>query len=57
MGHEDLQGGIRRRQHHGMDAWHNEGEANLKGIKLWGSNEIVTLEAYLKNRRAHKEWS
>jgi len=54
LGHEDLQGGIRRHQQHRMDAWHNEREANLEGTKLSGSNERVTLEAYLRNRRAHK---
>jgi hypothetical protein len=54
LGHEDLQGGIRRHQHHRMDAWHNEGEANLVGTKFLGSNERVTLEAYLGNRRAHR---
>jgi hypothetical protein len=57
LGHEDLQRGIRRRQHHRMDAWHNEGKVNLKGTKLLGSNEKVTLEAYLGNRRAHREWN
>ncbi len=52
---EDLHGGIRRRQHHRMDVGHNEGEANLKGIELLGSNQRVTLEAYLGNRRAYRK--
>jgi len=40
-----------------MDAWHNEGKINLKGTKFLGSNEKVTLEAYLRNRRTHREWN
>lgn len=40
---EDLQGGIRRHQHHRMDAGHNEEEANLDCIELLGSNQRVTL--------------
>jgi len=31
---EDLQGGLRRCQHHRMDAGHNEGEVNLEGTEL-----------------------
>lgn len=52
-----MQGGIGRHQHHRMDAWHNEGEVNLKGTKLSRSNERVTLEAYLGNRKAHRKWT
>ncbi len=33
-----------------MDVGHNEGEVNSEGIKLLGSNQRVTLEAYLGNR-------
>ncbi len=40
---EDLQGGIRRRPHHRMDAGHNEEKANLASTKLLGSNQRVTL--------------
>jgi hypothetical protein len=52
---EDLQGGIRRRLHHRMDAGHNEGEVNLEGTELLGSNQRMTLETYLGNRRAHRK--
>jgi hypothetical protein len=38
-----------------MDVGHNEGEANLEGSELSGSNQRVTLEAYLRNRRVHIE--
>jgi hypothetical protein len=37
-----------------MDVGHNEGEANLEGIQLSRSNQRVTLEGYLRNRRMHK---
>ncbi len=40
-----------------MDVGHNEGEANLEGSELSGSNQRVTLEAYLRNRRVHIEWN
>lgn len=52
---EDLHGGIKLHQQHKMGVGHNEGEANLEGIELSRSNQKMTLEAYLKNRRTHRK--
>jgi hypothetical protein len=52
---EDLHGGIKRRQRHKVDVGHNEGEANLEGIELLGSNQRMKLEAYLRNTRTHRK--
>jgi hypothetical protein len=38
-----------------MDAKHNEGETNLEGIKLSRSNQRMTLEAYLGDKKTHRE--
>ncbi len=40
-----------------MDIRHKEGKANLEGIELSGSNQKVTLEAYLRNRKTHRKWN
>jgi hypothetical protein len=52
---EDMQGAIRRCQHHRMDAGHNEGEVNLESTERSKSNQRMTLETYLGNRRTHRK--
>jgi hypothetical protein len=38
-----------------MDVGHNEGEANLEGIKFSWSNQRVTLKTTLGNRKTHRK--